>query len=77
MLEIENKIIEETTKCEKEFACLASHAQKCCKVEHSVAGKVLFVESLDENECRYKVHFGYSFMCTCPTRKEIYLKHGS
>lgn len=76
--EISEKILKETTKCEKDFPCLSSGGKGLCKVEDSIGGEVCFIESKDNSnwgDCSYQASFGYSYMCTCPTRKEIYNKY--
>jgi len=73
---VSEETIEETKKCDKDFSCLEGQREDLCTVEQCVNGKVHFIECLDRsNGCPYKISFGYSFICHCPTRKELYNKH--
>jgi hypothetical protein len=46
-----------------------------CKVENCINEKVHFIKGVDNLSCSYKMSFGDSFFCTCPTRKEIFNKY--
>lgn len=71
-MEIENGIRSMTTHCLKDFECLKNENATCLnnKVDRWLDGKVLFMHC-NEN-CNYKMSFGNSTICNCPTRKEIY-----
>jgi hypothetical protein len=76
-LKISNETLLETTKCLRDFKCLtAEKGDICiakCRVEISIANKLLFVKKLHDNDCHYNaMSFGYSNICQCPTRQEIY-----
>ncbi len=75
--DIDENILKETTQCEYDFSCLTGGKGCFCEVEDYVEDKVLFVEFkvLPGRKCHYMFPFGSSFMCTCPTRKEIYRKY--
>jgi hypothetical protein len=74
-MEIGEETIKETTHCHKDFECIKNN-NICCNVTHSVNKQVHFVECKERVQCNYKMSFGNSFICTCPTRKEIYNKYG-
>jgi hypothetical protein len=74
-IEIDEDVKKSTTKCEKDFKCLVDNTHNLCKVKESVRDKILFIECLEENFCNYKMDFGYSYTCNCPTRKGIYKKY--
>ncbi len=65
-----------TAHCEKNFDCLNKGNQVCCKVENCISKKVHFVNFSNNVNCNYKLSFGYSFLCTCAVRKELFNKHG-
>lgn len=69
-------IIAETTKCQKQFACLSQPVETLCKVVEFVlppAGATLFVQCRSNQSCSYKLSWGYTGnICTCPTRLAIY-----
>ena len=71
-IEIDQAIIEETTKCTKCHGCLSGTVRPLCKISNTVGSKVVFTCSEEPNGCTYQSSFGYSFMCSCPVRKEIY-----
>lgn len=63
------------TRCEKGFSCLSAHRNDLCKVESCIPGKVIFLETLNDNSCHYATSFGYTRICNCCTRKELYEKY--
>ncbi len=65
-------ILNETIKCKKDFSCLSGKKDCLCEVEDSFDNKILFIKPMNHNMCDYKMSFGYSYICNCPTRKEIY-----
>jgi hypothetical protein len=75
-IEIDEKIIAETTLCERNFECLNNYTNRSCKVENYIIEKVFYIKCLSNNTCNYKRLCGNSFMCACPTRIEIYKKYG-
>ena len=75
-MEIDKLIIAETVRCEKDFACLSEKTHVYCKVENCINKKIHFIERKDLFQCRYVMCFGDCYICTCPTRKEIYNKYG-
>lgn len=69
--------IEQTTRCDKDFACLESSEHPLCKSQYCVDCKVLFIYPPTDSNCAYPVTFGSGDVCTCPVRKEIYRKYGT
>lgn len=74
-IKIDEEILKNTTKCRKEFSCLSGKRTDLCKVELSVKDKIHFVKCLSDEPCDYKISFGYSFVCRCPARKELYNRY--
>jgi hypothetical protein len=75
-IKIDKKIKNETSKCEKDFACLSDDNYKLCNVVRSVHDNVIFIECLEWKPCNYRMSFGISsYICNCPVRKEIYKKY--
>ncbi len=69
---IDNNILRETTKCRNNFACLEG-SKKCLNdVEQCINREVHFVNCKKMNSCDYLIPFGDTYVCNCPTRKEIY-----
>jgi len=75
-MDIGKETIQQTVKCNKDFRCLKDNCESCCKVLSCVDGKVHFVEYNSKSYCGYRMIFGNSYICNCPTRKEIYNKYG-
>ena len=74
-MEIKKEILDKTVHCTKDFDCLKNN-NICCIVVHCVNKEVHFVECRQDCSCSYRVNFGNSYICSCPTRKEIYNKYG-
>jgi hypothetical protein len=73
---ISEEAIAETLRCVKDFSCLKKRSEDFCKIESCVNGKVHFIQCLSTTSCSYQLLFGEECICTCPTRKELYNKHG-
>ncbi|MEN8264056.1 MAG: hypothetical protein ABFR82_11390 [Nitrospirota bacterium] len=73
-IKIDEDVKTSTTKCDKDFKCLVDNTYTLCRVTQSIHDEVLFVECLEESYCNYKMSFGFSNICNCPIRKELYKK---
>ncbi|MFZ3059066.1 MAG: hypothetical protein WA102_04925 [Candidatus Methanoperedens sp.] len=71
-IRVNEEILKNTTKCRKDFSCLSGKRNDICRVELAVNDKIHFVKCLSDEPCDYKKSFGYSFICICPVRKELY-----
>ncbi len=74
-MKIDNKILNDSWRCEKNFACQNNDTHLYCNVEFSVYNGAIFVNCKDNPPCVYKSSFGTSFMCKCPARNEIFVKY--
>ncbi len=72
-IKVNNEIIKKTTKCKKNFRCLSGETP-LCKVEERM-GEVIFIMCKEHDPCQYRSYFGYSQVCTCPVRKELYSRY--
>ena len=70
-IKVDNDILQKTTKCSKNFSCL-SGGKPLCSVEQCIENNIHFIKCVSNEPCIYKVPFGYSFVCICPIRKELY-----
>jgi len=66
------------TNCENVFSCLTEG--KCgdrdmCDVNYANGEHVLFLHNREQTICKYRSAYGYSQICTCPTRFAIYRKY--
>ena len=75
MFKVEENILNKTDKCRSDFSCLSGKKECLCPVEDSFDGIVLFVNPPCSSACGYMMSFGYSYVCNCPIRKEIYSKY--
>lgn len=75
IMDIDKDTLHRTTDCTKDFDCLNNKSCICCKVKQCISN-VLFIKCPEENRCFYKLPFAQENICTCPTRKEIFNKHG-
>jgi hypothetical protein len=74
-IEIQTDILNKTVKCRENFSCLSGEKRCLCKVEKGIGNNnntVLFIKPARKTICDYIISYGYSFICFCPTRKEIY-----
>ncbi len=71
-LEIQEEVLNGTTRCRKEFACLSGTGECLCDLKYCLGGKSYFIRADKDMPCNYKVNFGNYILCSCPTRKEIY-----
>ena len=69
---VDNIIVTMTSDCMKSFSCLSGDKECLCEIVGNVDNEYLFVKQEHECICQYKGSFAGSFICTCPTRREIY-----
>ncbi len=70
---IDEAIKKNATKCRRNFSCLSGENGYLCEVEDFAGGKIHFIKPGNASElCGYRMEFGYSYLCNCPVRKEIY-----
>jgi len=72
-IKISEETVKNTTKCPRNFKCLTD-GRDMCPVDKT-SGKVLFLKEngYKNRDCPYLISFGFtSYICTCPTRYEIY-----
>jgi hypothetical protein len=74
-IEIAPDILSATTKCPRDFVCLAQSGQCTCQGLHCVRQELLFVKKAGPNDCPYLIPFGQGHICRCPTRMAIYDKY--
>jgi len=74
-IKVDEITLQASNKCVFGFGCLQSDKFPQCSVTRYIDGDGLFIKDPNQNICPYKVSFGYSYMCSCPTRKEIYKKY--
>jgi hypothetical protein len=63
------------TKCPSSFKCLNDENLKICTADMCLNGICLLKEA-SHNICTYRLGFGYSYICVCPVRAELYKRYG-
>ena len=75
VIEISEEILEKTDRCRKNLICLSGDGTGLCKVELCIEDRIHFIKCMDRKPCDYKIPFGYSFVCICPVRKELFNRY--
>ena len=75
MYRINPKILENTTDCPQDFACLKPGIAEVCEVDYVNGEFVSFLTTNEMAACPYRVEFGAKQVCSCPTRYQLYKKH--
>ena len=73
--EISDDIIMKVTECTKKFSCLSAYRKDLCEIESHPSESVFLIKCLNDETCYYIDTFGYSNICTCPVRQEIYRRY--
>ena len=73
---VSKETIAKTLRCNKGFSCLKGQNEDLCIVDSCINGEVHFIKCLNKESCAYQGTFGDGVICYCPTRKELYNKHG-
>lgn len=73
--DISKHIIAQATRCNFDKQCLENDDYPLCKFKKQTDNGTIFVYKIDEHECPYVIGFGFSQVCGCPVRKEIYRKY--
>lgn len=73
-MEIDEKIIKKATRCEKQFACLNNKQHVCCEIFMLINNEICVIREAERYVCKYKEN-GFSEICSCPVRIEIYNKY--
>lgn len=74
-IKIDEEIIQRTLKCELDFLCLSGDKTCLCKAKRSIGFDLLEINPKIVNDCGFRVSFGNTYFCNCPTRNEIYNRY--
>jgi len=76
MKKVVDEGIIQRTECSKGFCCLNNEKHSCLnvKIDRFVSGETLFIDCKDES-CDYRMTFGKSVICKCPTRMALFKKY--
>lgn len=73
-VKVPDDVLKMTTKCPHKFSCLTpsqSGEHKMCEVEDINGKNVMFLKDTQYAFCPYRVWYGSSQLCTCPTHYAI------
>jgi hypothetical protein len=76
--EIDTHVLNMTTDCSDYFSCLSGEDTCLCEVEKIIGsnGGLLYIKhNSNIKSCKYELFYGDSFICNCPTRREMYRKY--
>jgi len=75
IMAIDKKVLKQAEKCPFDLKCQICKKNTICCPENMMGRDVLFIKAKNNDLCPYKMPFGYSHVCLCPARKEIYRKY--
>jgi len=65
-----------TTRCIHNFTCLTDKGFNLCSLDTKFMGDLYFVKTeMPKDNCNYCISFGNVFICSCPTRHELYERY--
>ena len=68
---IPEEILQKTTNCEFDFNCLLGDKQSLYEIKSSMGHGMLELKPKFDVHCKYRLSFGETYFCRCPTRNEI------
>ena len=74
--DIDDETLKQITKCPINFQCLNDESYELCPVIRQVHENVIFINTTKPESCNHIVPFGDYYMCSCPTRCEVYRRYG-
>jgi len=74
-MKIDDAVTGSTTRCRYNFSCLSCEKSCMCKPKDSIGHGMIEVKSSVTIGCGYRVSFGATHFCNCPTRVEIYNRY--
>ena len=74
-LKIDEGVLKKTIKCKKDFSCLSGDKNRLCDVMDSIVSDMVRIALQSDKICSYRLSYGYSYYCLCPTRCEIYKRY--
>ena len=74
-IQISQDVIEKTTECDKNFSCLSDDQKSLCEIDSHPTESSFFIEKPKNEICNYRQPFARFYLCTCPTRQEIYKRY--
>lgn len=77
MKPVSTEILDRTTDCDYEFACLDGNPLELCEADFITEDNLVFLKSSPgKPSCNYWSGFGESGICRCPVRVELFRRQG-
>ncbi|WP_372807112.1 hypothetical protein [Pontiella sp.] len=73
---ISQKTLDAASNCKHNHICTTNEGKPFCTIESVVGNTVFFTGTRHTPGCVYQCSFGSAYMCTCPVRQELFVKHG-
>ena len=75
VLSIDEGVLKKTVKCRSAFSCLSGDKNRSCDVIDSISSDMVRIALQSDKVCSYRLSYGYSYYCLCPTRCAIYKRY--
>ncbi len=72
---ISDETLKKTDQCTSNFQCLTEPNYPRCTVDRLIEDNGVFIKNRGDISCPYLISFGYSFICNCPVRYEIFKQY--
>lgn len=72
--DIESDVLNNAVNCNDNYSCLGGQGNCLCDIESHFDKSILFIKT-PKILCNYYMSFGYSHICKCPVRMEIYYRY--
>jgi hypothetical protein len=74
---VSDEVLKLTTKCQKGFGCLLDRLRDCCKVTITAETQMIMTFCRTNGDCPYCDPINdFEGFCICPTRIELFNRHG-
>lgn len=75
-LQVQDQTRQQTSECMFSFQCLEEATRNVCTIKPCLVEEVYFLNTPKNHLCSYKKKIGSSsYICQCPTRKELYRRY--
>ena len=75
-IELNGETLACSSECSRYFDCLLEGKCSRCEIERLIEGIGAYIRTPDPDPCPYKESSGDSYVCTCPTRNELFAAYG-
>ena len=73
---VSKKILDEATECQHQSVCVDDVPYELCEANTAIGSNFVFLKSSrGKPSCYYCFDFGHSWVCRCPVRIELFIRH--